>query len=245
MTALIEAEDLVKLYPADGAPLRAVDGVDLRVGVGESVSVMGPSGCGKSTLLHLLGGLERPDGGRLRLAGQSTAALSEAQWARFRRAHIGFVFQAFHLVDELTAVENVELPALLIGTPRPSARRRATQLLEQLDLADRAGFLPHRLSGGQKQRVALARAMINAPALVLADEPTGSLDSAATGTLLALLGGLREKGQALLIVTHDARVATIADRLLTMRDGSIIDETRLGDGKVPASLASLVGPEEQ
>jgi putative ABC transport system ATP-binding protein len=245
VTAIVEAEDLVKLYPADGAPLRAVDGVDLCVGAGESVSVMGPSGCGKSTLLHLLGGLERPDAGRLRLAGQSTASFSEAQWARFRRAHIGFVFQAFHLVDELTAVENVELPALLIGTPRPAARRRATQLLERLDVADRAGYLPHRLSGGQKQRVALARAMINAPALVLADEPTGSLDSAATTTLSTLLRGLREQGQALLIVTHDARVATIADRLLTMRDGRIIDETRLGDGERTASFASIVGLEEQ
>jgi putative ABC transport system ATP-binding protein len=119
------------------------------------------------------------------------------------------------------------------------------QLLEQLDVADRAGYLPHRMSGGQKQRVALARAMINAPALILADEPTGSLDSAATGTLLALLTGLREQGQALLIVTHDARVATITDRLLTMRDGSIVDETRLGDGKLPASLAAMVGVEEQ
>jgi putative ABC transport system ATP-binding protein len=245
VTVIIDAEDLVKVYPANGAPLRAVAGVDLRMITGEFVSVMGPSGCGKSTLLHLLGGLERPDGGRLRLAGQSTAAFSEAQWARFRRAHIGFVFQAFHLVDELTAVENVELPALLIGASRPTARRRATSLLEQLEVADRAGYLPHRLSGGQKQRVALARAMINEPALVLADEPTGSLDSAATGTLLALLGGLREQGQALLVVTHDSRVATTADRLLTMRDGRIIDETQLGDRDRSASLALVVGRDAQ
>ncbi len=132
MTAIIEADGLVKLYPSDAAPLRAVDGVDLRVETGESVSVMGPSGCGKSTLLHLLGGLEHPDAGQLRLAGQSTAGLSEAQWARFRRTHIGFVFQAFHLVDELTAVENVELPALLAGTARRAARSRAIALLEQL-----------------------------------------------------------------------------------------------------------------
>jgi putative ABC transport system ATP-binding protein len=243
VTAIIEAEGLVKVYPADGSPLRAVDGVDLCLAAGECVSVMGPSGCGKSTLLHLLGGLERLDAGRLRVAGQSTAALSEAQWARFRRAHIGFVFQAFHLIDELTAVENVELPAQLIGTPRPAARRRAMELLDRLEVSNRASYLPHRLSGGQKQRVALARAMINAPALVLADEPTGSLDSAATGNLLALLGALREHGQALLIVTHEARVATIADRLLTMRDGSIIDETRMGDAGRPVSLAAIIARE--
>lgn len=245
ITTIIEAEGLVKLYPADGAPLRAVDDVDLHLDTGDSVSVMGPSGCGKSTLLHLLGGLERPDAGQLTIAGQPTVALSEAQWARFRRRHIGFVFQAFHLVDELTAAENVELPALLIGTPRPAARAMAMRLLEKLDVADRAGYLPHRMSGGQKQRVALARAMINSPALILADEPTGSLDSTATGALLALLAGLREHGQTLLIVTHDARVATIADRLLTMRDGFIVDETRLGDGNSPTSVAAIVGLEDR
>jgi putative ABC transport system ATP-binding protein len=245
MSAIIEAEGLVKLYPADGAPQRAVDGVDLCLQTGESVSVMGPSGCGKSTLLHLLGGLERPDAGQLTIAGHSTATLSEAQWARFRRTHIGFVFQAFHLVDELTAAENVELPALLVGTPRHTARRKALQLLEQLEVANRAGYLPHRMSGGQKQRVALARAMINAPALILADEPTGSLDSTATGTLLALLAGLREQCQALLIVTHDARVATITERLLTMRDGSIVDETRLGDGNRSGSVSAMVRVDEQ
>jgi putative ABC transport system ATP-binding protein len=230
MSAVIEADGLVKLYPGDGAPYRAVDEVSLRVESGESVSVMGPSGCGKSTLLHLLGGLDRPDAGRLIIAGQPTTGLSETQWAQLRRRTIGFVFQAFHLVDELTAIENVELPALLVGIARRPARRRATDLLEQLGMANRADHLPHRLSGGQRQRVALARALVNSPALILADEPTGSLDSAATGQLLALFADLHGGGRSVFLVTHDPRVATTADRLLSMRDGAIVDETRLGDG---------------
>ena len=245
MTTVLSARGLRKWYGKGDGLVRAVRDVDLEVAPGETVAIMGPSGCGKSTLLHLLGGLDRPDAGEIKLAGRRIDELGERALARLRRDAVGFVFQSFHLMDELTAVENVELPALLIGTPRPAARRRATQLLERLDVADRAGYLPHRLSGGQKQRVALARAMINAPALVLADEPTGSLDSGATATLLALLRGLREQGQALLIVTHDARVATIADRLLTMRDGCIVDETRLGDGERTVSFASIVGLEEQ
>ncbi len=208
---------------------------------GETVSVMGPSGCGKSTLLHLLGGLDRLDAGQLTLAGQPTARFSQAQWAQFRRVHVGFVFQAFHLVDELTAVENVELPALLIGTSRLAARNRAMNLLEQFGIADRAGHLPHRMSGGQKQRVALARAMVNSPALLLADEPTGNLDSAATASLLSLFAQVRAQSQALLVVTHDPRVATTADRLLTMRDGRILDETRFDHGAGPASIATFAG----
>ena len=241
MSAVIEADGLVKLYPGDGAPCRAVDEVSLRVEAGESVSVMGPSGCGKSTLLHLLGGLDRPDAGRLLIAGEPAASLSESQWAQLRRRTIGFVFQAFHLVDELTAIENVELPALLVGVARGPARRRASDLLEQLGIADRANYLPHRLSGGQKQRTALARALVNSPALILADEPTGSLDSAATGQLLALLADLHAGGQSVLLVTHDPRVATTADRLLSMRDGVIVDETRLGErpGSPPAPLIEL------
>jgi putative ABC transport system ATP-binding protein len=217
--------------------------VDLVVEAGETVSVMGPSGCGKSTLLHLLGGLERPDAGELHLGGERVDGLSETAWAVRRRSRLGFVFQAFHLVDELTAVENVELPALLLGASRRDARRRAMELLERLDVAARAGHLPDRLSGGERQRVAVARALINRPLLVLADEPTGNLDSRATGDLLRLFAELREARQALLVVTHDARVASTADRLLRMRDGAIVAQTRLGPGTpaagVLASLAEL------
>jgi putative ABC transport system ATP-binding protein len=233
VSMVIEARGLVRHYPSDGPPIRAVDGVDLVVEAGEAVSVMGPSGCGKSTLLHLLGGLERPDAGELHLAGARVDGLSETQWARFRRRNVGFVFQAFHLVDELTAVENVELPALLVGGSRRGARRRAMELLERLGVGDRGGQLPDHLSGGERQRVAVARALINEPMVVLADEPTGNLDSRATGDLLRLLGEVR---QALLIVTHDARVASTADRLLTMRDGAIVAQTRLGAGTSVAGL---------
>ena len=236
MSNVIEAKGLVRRYPADGSPIRAVDGVDLVVQEGEAVSVMGPSGCGKSTLLHLLGGLERPDEGELRLGGARVDGLSETRWAVFRRRNVGFVFQAFHLVDELTAVENVELPALLVGVGRSQARRRALELLERLGVAGRAGHLPDHLSGGERQRVAVARALVNEPLVVLADEPTGNLDSRATGEILRLFGELRQARQALLIVTHDARVASTADRLLTMRDGAIVGQTRLGAGTPVAGL---------
>ncbi len=235
---MLEAHGLVKRFTGGDVPVVAVDRVDLTLREGETVSVMGPSGCGKSTLLHLLGGLDRPDEGTVTLDGRSTTGLGEAAWARLRRRHIGFVLQDSHLVDELTAVENVELPALLVGTTRPEARRRATDLLEALDVADRAMHLPHRLSGGQRQRVALARALVNGPSVLLADEPTGALDSRATGEMLGLLARVRGAGQATLLVTHDARVATTADRVLGMRDGSIVDETRL-DGLTP--VHSVIG----
>jgi putative ABC transport system ATP-binding protein len=185
VSTVIEARGLVRRYPGEGSPVRAVDGVDLVVEAGEAVSVMGPSGCGKSTLLHLLGGLERPDAGELYLGGERVDGLSETRWAVFRRRAVGFVFQAFHLVDELTAVENVELPALLVGVARRAARHRAMELLERLGVAGRAG-------------------------------------------------------QTLLVVTHDARVASTADRLLTMRDGAIVAQTRLDAGtSVAGLLASL------
>jgi putative ABC transport system ATP-binding protein len=241
VSAVIEARGLVKRYRMDGAEVRAVDGVDLVVEAGEAVSVMGPSGCGKSTLLHLLGGLERPEAGELRMGGQRVEGLSETEWARLRRHAVGFVFQAFHLVDELTAVENVELAAMLGGTPAREARRRALELLDRLGVARRAGHLPDRLSGGEQQRVALARALVNEPLLLLADEPTGNLDSHATGEILRLFASLREVRQTLLLVTHDPRVATTADRLLGMRDGAIVEQTRLDGGLGQGVLAGLLG----
>ena len=241
MNAVVEARDLVKTFDAEEAPVRAVDHVDLLLEEGETVSVMGPSGCGKSTLLHLLGGLERPDAGEVRLAGERVDGASETEWAILRRRSIGFVFQAFNLVDELTAVENVELPALLLGAARNEARGRALSLLERLRVAERAGHLPDRLSGGERQRVAVARALINEPLVVLADEPTGNLDSRATGDILGLFAELRDARQTLLLVTHDARVASIADRLLTMRDGAFVGQTRLDAGTpIERVLAGLV-----
>jgi putative ABC transport system ATP-binding protein len=240
--AVLRARGLRKSYGRGDGLARAVDGVDLDVGTGETVAVMGPSGCGKSTLLHLLGGLERPSEGEVWLAGRRIDQLGQKGLARMRRTAVGFVFQAFHLMEELTAVENVELPALLLGRSRRAARRRAMDLLERVGLTDRASFLPAALSGGQRQRVAIARALSNEPFVVLADEPTGNLDSAATVEVLRLLDGLHESGQTVVIVTHDARVAATADRLISMRDGEFVDETRLSGGTT-GQLGALVGLE--
>jgi len=241
-TAVLRTRGLRKHYGTGEGLVRAVDGVDLDVAPGETVAVMGPSGCGKSTLLHLLGGLDRPSGGEVWLAGRRIDPIGERGLARMRRTAIGFVFQAFHLMDELTAVENVELPALLAGRSPRAARRQATELLERVGLADRAGFLPAALSGGQRQRVAIARALANEPLVVLADEPTGNLDSAATLEVLRLFESLHEAGQTLVVVTHDARIAATADRLISMRDGAFVDQTRLSGGTT-GKLDTLAGLE--
>jgi putative ABC transport system ATP-binding protein len=227
---LVHAKGLRKDYGSGEGLVRALDTVDLDVNRGEAVAVMGPSGCGKSTLLHLIGGLDRPSAGQLSVAGQRVDELSERALAHLRRDEIGFVFQAFHLMDELTAQENVELPALLAGCTPSEARGRATALLEQVGLADRSRHLPSMLSGGQRQRVAIARALANDPEIVLADEPTGNLDSTAAFDVLGLLEGLHAKGLTLVIVTHDERIATTADRLISMRDGAFVDETHLTGG---------------
>jgi putative ABC transport system ATP-binding protein len=227
---LVHARGLRKDYGSGDGLVRALDAVDLDVNRGEAVAVMGPSGCGKSTLLHLIGGLDRPSAGQLSVAGQRVDELSERALAHVRRDEIGFVFQAFQLMDELTAQENVELPALLAGYPPNQARARATALLDQVGLAGRARHLPSMLSGGQRQRVAIARALVNDPDIVLADEPTGNLDSASAFDVLSLLGDLHAQGLTLVIVTHDERIATTADRLISMRDGTFVDETRLTGG---------------
>jgi putative ABC transport system ATP-binding protein len=240
--AVLRARGVRKEYGKGQGLVRAVDGVDLEVDAGETVAVMGPSGCGKSTLLHLLGGLDRPSGGEISLAGRRLDQMGEKALARMRRTAVGFVFQAFHLVDELTALENVELPALLAGRSLRTARRRAADLLDRVGLADRARFLPSALSGGQRQRVAIARALSNEPLVVLADEPTGNLDSAATVDVLRLFDSLHHTGQTLLIVTHDERIAATADRLISMRDGAFVDETRLTGGTT-GQLGALVGLE--
>ncbi len=237
--SMLRARGLRKEYGREASLVRAVDGVDIDVPAGETLAVMGPSGCGKSTLLHLLGGLDRPSAGEIWLAGQRIDQMSERGMAALRRNAVGFVFQAFHLMDELTAVENVELPALLAGRSPRASRRRASELLEQVGLADRARHLPSQLSGGQRQRVAIARALTNSPLIVLADEPTGNQDSEATLELLQLLESLHHAGQTVVIVTHDSRIAATADRLISMRDGAFIDETRLTGGTT-GRLSALV-----
>ena len=240
--SVVRAHGLRREYGTGEGLVRAVNGVSLDVAAGETVAVMGPSGCGKSTLLHLLGGLDRPTAGELWLAGQSLDRMGERALARLRRDAVGFVFQAFHLMDELTAVENVELPALLAGRSARVARQRAAGLLERVGLADRARFLPSALSGGQRQRVAIARALVADPLVVLADEPTGNLDSEATLEVLRLFDSLHAAGQTLVIVTHDSRIAATADRLISMRDGAFTDETRLTGGTT-GNLGALAGLE--
>jgi putative ABC transport system ATP-binding protein len=242
-TSALSAQGLCKEYGKGAALVRAVDDVALAVEPGESVAVVGPSGCGKSTLLYLLGGLERPTAGSVRLGASSLERLPEARLARLRRHDLGFVFQAFHLVDELTARENVELPALLAGATPHAARARASELLEQVGLADRASHLPSALSGGQQQRVAIARALANEPLVVLADEPTGNLDSGATTEVLRLFEQLHSNGQTLVVVTHDERIAATADRLISMRDGAFVDETKLTGGSA-RPLVAITGLDE-
>jgi putative ABC transport system ATP-binding protein len=239
---VVRTRGLEKEFGRGEGLVRALDAVELDVAAGETLAVMGPSGCGKSTLLHLLGGLDRPSAGEVWLAGRRIDRLSERALARLRRHAIGFVFQAFHLMDELTATENVELPALLAGRSPRAARRRAEELLERVGLSDRAAHLPSALSGGQRQRVAIARALSNEPLVVLADEPTGNLDSAATLEVLRLLDSLRSAGQTVVIVTHDARIAATADRLISMRDGAFVEETRLTHGTT-GQLSELAGLE--
>ena len=240
---ILRARALRREYGRGEGLVRAVDGIDLDIVRGETVAVMGPSGCGKSTLLHLLGGLDRPSGGELWVHGRRIEQLSEHALAEMRRREVGFVFQAFHLMEELTAQENVELPALLAGLPPRAARHRARDLLDQVGLSDRAGHLPSALSGGQRQRVAIARALANEPLLVLADEPTGNLDSAATLDVLRVFEQLHAAGQTLVIVTHDERIAAAAGRLISMRDGALVDEVRLTGG-TRGRLGALIGLED-
>ena len=227
MTDVLEARNLAKTYDTGGAEVLALRGVDVAIERGEFVAIMGPSGCGKSTLLNLLAGLDRPTAGEVWLDGERIDRLSETELARLRRRKIGFVFQFFNLVPTLSAVENVELPLLLVGRRRRDARRSASELLTELGIGDKHGAAPVQLSGGQQQRVALARALANAPDIVLGDEPTGNLDSASAREVLALLRAARDRGQTLLIVTHDARVAASADRVVALRDGLVADDTEL------------------
>jgi putative ABC transport system ATP-binding protein len=223
-----DAPDLVvrglrKTYEAETAPVRALRGVDLTVHRGEFVGLMGPSGCGKSTLLHLLAGLDRPDEGTVSLAGIRTEELSGEKLARLRRRHVGLVFQFFHLIEHMSALENVALAALVAGARPAEATAGARDLLDTLGLLDKSGEVPAALSGGQRQRVAIARALANRPTLLLADEPTGALDSDGAAEVLDLFRRLHLAGQTILMVTHSDDVAAGAQRIVRMRDGRILD----------------------
>ncbi len=240
MEPVIITRGLAKDY--DGG-VQALRDVDVEIADGEFVAVTGPSGCGKSTLLNLLGGLDRPTRGEIELAGRRVEGYSETHWALVRRSEIGFVFQFFNLIANLSVADNVELPGLLAGLSSREARVRREELLESLGIAEHADAAPGHLSGGQQQRVAIARALINRPRVLLADEPTGNLDSASARDVMALLRAAHdERGQTIVLVTHDARVAARADRVLAMRDGAVAHETRLDErrGDMSAAVSRLM-----
>jgi putative ABC transport system ATP-binding protein len=220
-TQVLRTRQLRKTFEASTAPVRALRGIDLSLAEGEFVAITGPSGCGKSTLLNLIAGLDTPSAGDVVLAGTALAGMSESELARVRRAHIGLVFQFFNLLDDMTASEQVALAAALGGASRREADSRARDLLELLGLAEKGHELPGVLSGGERQRLAIARALANRPTLLLADEPTGALDSDSGTDVLELFRRLHTGGQAILLVTHDAVVAAAADRIVHMKDGRL------------------------
>lgn len=214
-----------RTFAAELAPVRALRGVDLDVAPGEFVAVMGPSGCGKSTLLNVIAGLDRLDEGTIDVAGQRIDGRDENWLARFRRHHIGIVFQFFNLLDGVTALENIVLPGVLGGMRRRIAESRARELLDLLGLADRAQQVPAVLSGGQRQRLAIARALVNSPTLLLADEPTGALDTEGGIEILELFRRLHDTGQTIIMVTHSTDVASGADRQVLLRDGQVAGDS--------------------
>jgi ABC-type lipoprotein export system ATPase subunit len=254
---VVETQDLAKVY-GDGDAVRALDGVSMRIRAGEFVAIMGPSGSGKSTLLNILGALDRPSSGVCRVAGQDLSKVKDLD--RFRSRTVGFVFQLHNLIPTLSALENVEIPLYEESLSERARRARAEELLGLVGLSDRLHFLPNQLSGGQRQRVAIARALANHPSLILADEPTGNLDSHSTDEIMDLLRRLnRDRGTTFVVVTHNPAVARAADRIVTFRDGKVVrdesmanvylldlkefKETSLGhallDGKIPEELGSL------
>ncbi|MBN8609697.1 MAG: ABC transporter ATP-binding protein [Deltaproteobacteria bacterium] len=219
---VLDVSDLRRIYRADDAELavRAVDGVSFRVNAGESVAIVGASGCGKSTLLQILGCLDRPTSGRYALAGSDVSRLDEDALAALRNRHVGFVFQSFHLLPRLSAVENVALP-LLYGPHLPDAHERALAALTRVGLGDRAHHLPAEMSGGQRQRTAIARALVTRPSLLLCDEPTGALDTRTSDDVLALIDDIHRQGATIVMVTHDVSVARRMERVIWMSDGRI------------------------
>ena len=224
MSALVELRDVTKVYNGHKESV-AVDGVSMSIPTGQAACVMGPSGSGKSTLLNLIGGLDRPSRGSINVGGQDLGRLSEAGLARFRRSRVGIVFQFFNLLNNMSALENAMVPAQLAGTRRPEARRRALDLFERLDIAELRDQYPMRMSGGQRQRVAIARALVNNPALLLADEPTGALDSHSGEQVMAIFAELNRSGQTIVLVTHDERLARAnASRIIRIVDGAIAGE---------------------
>jgi putative ABC transport system ATP-binding protein len=232
--AVIRVRGVRKTYESEGMPVRALRGVDFDMAPKEFVAVMGPSGCGKSTLLNLVAGLDTPSEGEIAVAGEPLAGKDENELARMRRRHVGIVFQFFNLLEGMTCLENVALPAMIAGASRKQAERRARDLLDLLGLGDKTRSIPAVLSGGQRQRLAIARALANQPTMLLADEPTGARDSAGGAEVMELFRRLHVGGQTILLVTHDQEVAAAASRIAWMRDG------RMANGEPDAITPTLV-----
>jgi putative ABC transport system ATP-binding protein len=225
---IVRTENLTKTYGSGSTAVTALERVSVSIGSGEFVTVMGPSGCGKSTLLHLIGGLDRPTEGRVFLEGQDIYAMKDDQLTELRRRKIGFIFQFFNLLPMLTAAENTALPLILDGVSPADARSQAGEWLERLNLGDRLDHHPDQLSGGQQQRVAIARALTSEPSLILADEPTGNLDSHASDEIAGLLRKVADEWErSIFMVTHDPRIAAYADRIIFLKDGKMVEDAQL------------------
>lgn len=243
----IQAEKLTKIYGSGGTAVTALDHVNITIKEGEFVAVMGPSGCGKSTLLHLLGGLDKPSEGHVLIGGHNLTDLNDDRLTELRRRKIGFVFQFYNLIPVLNALENAALPVTLDGVKPAEAKQKATEWLTRFGLADRLSNRPDQLSGGQQQRVAVARALVADPEVILADEPTGNLDTRASDEIAGLLRDVSKKyGRTVVMVTHDPRIAAYADRIIFLKDGKVIDETILerksnnGNGRNAEAVAEKI-----
>lgn len=226
MKAIVQIEELVKCYYMGEEELQVLDHVNLTINEGEFVSILGPSGSGKSTLMHIIGCLDVPTSGRYVLAGNDVAEIDEKQLARIRNREIGFVFQSFHLLPRLCALDNVELPMIYTGVPAGERKKRAKAMLERVGLADKFSNLPTQLSGGQQQRVAIARSLVTEPSIILADEPTGSLDQKTGAQILDLFQELNREGRTIVVITHDRNIAKYAKRIVNIIDGRLTEEGR-------------------
>jgi putative ABC transport system ATP-binding protein len=227
---MIELKQITKSFEVGRETIDVLKGIDLRIQAGESVAIMGPSGSGKSTLMNIIGCLDKPTAGEYELAGENVSRYLDAELAKVRNQSIGFVFQQFHLLPRLTALQNVELPMIYSGVSKKERLERARAALEKVGLGDRMDHLPNALSGGQKQRVAIARAIVNEPKIILADEPTGALDTKTSETIMELFTGLNDEGSTIVLVTHEPEVAEYAQRTIMVRDGLIVSSTPAGRG---------------
>ncbi|WP_408021580.1 ABC transporter ATP-binding protein [Siminovitchia acidinfaciens] len=223
---MMKLSEITKVYGNGSLQVPVLHGIDLSVEDGEFIAIMGPSGSGKSTLMNIIGFLDYPTAGTFELNGENISSAKEKQLALLRNKHIGFVFQQFFLLPRLNALKNVEAPLIYAGVPKRERTERAIQMLEKVGLGDRMKHLPNQLSGGQKQRVAIARALVNNPTLILADEPTGALDSKTSAQIMELLVQLNQEGKTVIIVTHEEEIADYTDRIINLKDGKIIDDRR-------------------